>query len=1070
MSVDFKSWLQSHGLMKYESLFSDNAIDQDVLLDLTDDDLKSMGIPLGDRKRMLKGIREVSAQPLAGGTNTAVPSGDSRPERRQVTVLMCDLVNSTGLSRQFDAEEFRQIVLEYLTCCEGLIEDHQGTLCHRAGDGVLAIFGFPRTNELIATEAVRTGLEIIKSVERLRPFKNVTLKSRVGIATGITVVGDIIGEGLGRELTVWGDTPNLAARLMAIGKPGTVITSAVTRKLTRRFFEFSDLGEHSLKGFEDPIPAWQVVNELAIGSRSQAVRTDTGLSPLVGRKEETSLLARRWEKARSGAGQVVAISGEPGIGKSRLVQGFKEQLAGEPHREQDFYCSPVYQNSAFYPILDEFSRGAGFDTKDSSEEKLDKLKVMLSSISADAVSNAPVMADLLSIPVDGHYPITKLGPHELKRKALGALHDHLAWAAEDQPVLMVFEDVHWCDPTTFEWIDRIIDCIEHLPVMLILTHRPEFTPRWSKHYVTRQQIMPLDPVMSRSKIIEELGRVPSLPEPVVAAMMEKTDGNPLFIEEFCKAVAEAGDPSGTVDGDPYSMLHTHSVPSTLADSLMSRLDRLGPSKHVAQVAAALGREFSRTMIAAVADFGGDELSEALDNLVAADIIQQSGSDSPRLSYRFKHALLQDAAHSSMLKTESQHLHARIGKHLEDTELERADREPELFAFHFTQGDMPEKARYYWQKAGDGAIRRLGYTAQEVVECYSHARSISETLGDSSKVFPALRGLWVYHFIKADLDKAKGVAFQLLDLSKRTMKTNEQSSADDAGDLLIEAQRSLGMTCLYLGEYDAARDHIEQAIALYDHQRHASHLEKFGVDPWVVSASYRAHVLWFLGQPDEALKQSTEVLTVARDMDNPFVLTGALAFAAYLQQHLQDAAATKKLASEAIVLAEKYGFPFWVQQQRILKGWAMAELGDVDDGMAMLERGLATYQEMGARLALPWFLSLSAETLAKLGRIDDAVRTLRAASAIADTTGENFYLAEIQRLEGQLILSSQASNAADRAEVCFRRAIETASERNARAIRAKAARSLADLLERQGRGKEAQQIIADATYSNHLEHP
>ncbi|MGI9513719.1 MAG: AAA family ATPase [Anderseniella sp.] len=1068
MSVDFKSWLQSHGLMQYENLLSDNAIDQDVLQDLTDDDLKSIGIPLGDRKRMLKGIRNASAQTAAGHAGNMQMSTDSRPERRQVTVLMCDLVNSTGLSRQFDAEEFRQIVLEYLTCCEGHIEDHQGTLCHRAGDGVLAIFGFPRTNELIATEAVRTGLEIIDAVEGLRPFKNVTLKSRVGVATGITVVGDIIGEGLGRELTVWGDTPNLAARLMSIGKPGTVITSAETRKLTTGFFEFSDLGERSLKGFEDPVPAWRVVKELAIGSRSQAVRTDTGLSPLVGRKEETSLLERRWEKARGGAGQVVTISGDPGIGKSRLVQGFKEQLAGKPHREQDYYCSPVYQNSAFYPILEEFSRGACFDVKDSPEQKLDKLKVLLSSISTGAASNAPVMADLLSIPIDGHYPITKLGPHELKQKALSALQDHLKWAADDQPVLIVFEDVHWCDPTTFEWINRIVDCIEHLPVMLILTHRPEFTPRWSKHYVTRQQIMPLDPVMSRSKIIEELGRVPGLPEPVVDAMMEKTDGNPLFIEEFCKAVTEAGDPDGNAEGDPYSMLHTHIVPSTLADSLMSRLDRLGPSKHVAQVAAALGRQFSRTMIAAVADFSGQELRDALDKLVEADIIKQISPEATEHSYRFKHALLQDAAHSSMLKKECRRLHTRIGEHLEDTEPERADREPELFAFHFTHGDIPEKARSYWQKAGDGAIRRLGYTAQEVVECYSHARSMSETLGDSSGVFAALRGLWVYRFIKADLSKAKEVAFQLIDLAERTLKNKEQGTAEDSGDLLIEAQRALGMTCLYLGEYNAALDHIEQAIALYDHQRHASHMEKYGVDPWVVSASYRAHILWFLGQTEQALKQSTEVLTVAREMDNPFILTGALAFAAYLQQHLKDAAATKQLASEAIILAEKSGFPFWVQQQKILKGWAMVELGEVDDGMAMLEKGLATYQEMGARLALPWFLSLSAETLARLGRSGDAIRTLRAALARAETTGENFYLAEIQRLEGELILLSQAPNAADRAEVCFRRAIETSSERNAMALTVKATASLADLLKSRGREEEAEQIVADAANINRPE--
>lgn len=1045
MSVDVKSWLQRHGLEQYGNLFSDNAIDQDVLLDLTDDDLKSIGVPLGDRKRLLKSIQSASAELSSDQMDPVFVAEDSRPERRQVTVLMCDLVNSTGLSQEFDAEEFRHIVLEYLTCCESVIESHQGTLCHRAGDGVLAIFGFPKTNELIATEAVRTGIEIVSSVENLRPFKNVTLESRVGIATGITIVGDIIGEGLGRERTVWGETPNLAARLMSMGEPGTVITSSETLKLTRRFFEFSDLGRHSLKGFTEPIAAWQVVNELAIGSPSQAVRSDTGLSPLMGRIEETSLLEKRWDKAGSGAGQVVTISGEPGIGKSRLVQSFKEQLKDEPHREQDYYCSPVYQNSAFYPILDEISRGASFDATDSSEQKLSKLEVLLSAISTDAVSNAPVLADLLSIPVDGHYPITRLGPHELKRKTLSVLQNHLTWAADDQPVLIVFEDVHWCDPTTFEWINRAIDCIEHLPVMMILTHRPEFTPRWSKHYVTRQEIMPLDPIMSRSKIVEELGGVHSLSEPVVAAIMEKTDGNPLFIEEFCKAVAEADDPSDTMDGEQYSVLHAHIVPSTLADSLMSRLDRLGPSKHVAQVAAALGRQFSRTMIAAVADHGGQELSSALDKLVEADIIQQSDPESSELGYRFKHALLQDAAHSSMLKTECQHLHARIGRHLEDTEPERADREPELFAFHFTQGGIPDKAIHYWQKAGDGAIRRLGYTAQEVVECYSHARLMSEALGDRSGIFPALRGLWVYHFIKADLSKAKEVAFQLLDLAERTLKSETQASVEDPEGLLIEAQRALGMTCLYLGEYDAALDHIEQAIALYDQSRHASHMERFGVDPWVVSASYRAHVLWFLGHSDQALKQSAEVLSVARELDNPFILTGALAFAAYLQQHLRNAEATKELASEAIILAEEYGFPFWVQQQKILKGWAMVELGEVNEGVAILESGLATYQEMGARLALPWFLSLSAETLVRLHRNDDAVRTLRVASTMAETTGEHFYLAEIQRLEGELVLLSQAPNAKSRAEMCFRRSIETASERNAVALKTRASASLAELL-------------------------
>jgi len=1098
MGNDVYIWLARVGLDQYAALFSDNEIDLEVLPDLTQEDLEKLGIPLGHRKKLLRAIRTLTAgepasvTPSTNGATPVVPCPpSSKPERRQLTVMMCDLVDSTGLSQRFDPEDLSLIYKGYRNCCDEVIRRFHGTIARYMGDGIFAYFGYPQADEADAERAIRAGLRIVREVEQIKPL-DVALQTRVGIATGVVVAGEIIGEGFSQEHAVSGETPNLTARLTALADPGTVVIADGTRRLATHLFEYVDLGRHTLKGFGDPVQAWRVVSESTVKSRSEALHVTAELTPLVGREEEVELLERRWRHAQAGDGQVVLLSGEPGVGKSRLAQTLADRLANEPHGLLHFYCSPYYQNTALYPVTEQLSRAARFAPNDSNDQKLEKVEVMLARTVENVGEIAPLFAHLLSIPAADRYPPVNLTPQGRKQKALDALEEQLIAVSDDRPALIIFEDLHWSDPTTRELLDRIVDRIPALPVLMLLIGRPEFIAPWSSlHYVTTLILKRLSP-KNCTEIVDHLTGNKPLPPEVMSQIIDKTDGIPLFVEEVFKAVVEAGIVSD--EGNRYALKgpsRSLAVPSTLAGSLMARLDRLGSVKEVAQVAAAVGRQFSYAMLAGVSRLTDTALGGALDQLAASDIIYRRGTE-PHTTYTFKHALLQDAAYSSLLHSESQQLHTRIARLLEEEYPERVENEPELVAHHYTSAALTEQAIDYWRKAGERAIQRSanaeaidhlakglelletlpeslqraqtelqlqtclgpaltatrGYAAHDVEAAYIRARELSKSVGDTSKVFSVLRGLWVYYFIRADLHEAHELGKQLLDLAQRERHPG----------YLLEAHRAIGQILLYRGEFVESRLHLEEGIALYDPDEHRSHIYLYGNDPGIACSSYQAYVLWFLGYPDQALRQSEKALSLARELAHPFSLTFALAFAAYLHQHLRDVEATRALADETVAISREQGFPFWANQERILRGWAQAEQGAVEDGTTELRTGLDAYRAMGSGLGCPWFLGLLAEVYAKSGRASEGLRALEDCFTTIEKTGERFYLAEMHRLRGELIASLRGVDAAAEVDACYDRSKEIAHEQSAKSWELRAVVSQARFWRDLGRPRAARDLL------------
>jgi predicted ATPase/class 3 adenylate cyclase len=1064
MNDDLYACLTHFGLEAYAELLEDNDVDLDILAELTEEDLEKLGLPMGHRKRMLKLIRSRRADADArAGTSPAeaelaVPVAHAL-ERRQVTVMICDMVGSTALSQRFDPEDLGCILSAYQDCCQQVITQYGGTISRYTGDGIFAYFGYPQADEIDAERAIRAALELVRKVEGLAPC-DIQLQTRVGIASGLVV----IGQAPQQFDTVFGEIPNLAARLEALAAAGTVVISDGTRRLATHQFELRDLGRHHLKGFIEPVQAWQVMGESHVSSRSEALVATTDLTPLVDREEEVELLRRRWQRARKGNGQIVLIVGDAGIGKSRLVQTLIREPTSEPHQVLRFYCSPHYQSSALHPVTEQLYRAAAFAPGDTSDEKLNKLEALLAPTADDLAAVAPLFAELLSIAPGDRYPPLNLSPQGRKQKTLDALEEQLARSARRQPVLVIFEDLHWSDPTTRDLLNRIVDRIPTLPVLMLLTFRPEFATPWSdRHYVTTLFLRQLSPEASID-FLDHLTSEKSLPKEIISQIIARTDGNPLFMEELYKGVVEGGILRD--EGDHYALkapIASLSVPSTLADSLMARLDRANPVKEVAQVASALGRQFSSELLAGVTSLGHQELFRALSQLVKAKIIYQRGSE-PGATYVFKHAMLQEAAYSSLLHSKRQLLHARIAQELEQKYPEKIEIEPELIAHHYTGAGEAQQAISYWHKAGQRAVQRSanaeavdhlnrglelldalpskselaqkklalltslgpalsatrGFASKEVEATYSSARALCQQLGDASTDFSVLRGLWVYYFIRGDLHAAHDLGSQLFKLAE----------LEDRSGYFVEAHRVLGQTLLYEGDFGAARAHLEQGLALYDPNQHRAHIYLYGNDSAVVCSSYLAYALWFLGHQDQAFETCRKTLRDARELAHPFSLALALAFAAYLHQHAGDAVATGHLADETITISTEQGFPFWAKQEAILAGWALAEQGQIEEGRKRLQQGLDDYRGMGSGLACPWFLGLLAQVHAKGGQLNAGLEVLEEALTTSKRTGERFYLAELYRLRGELTLAKEGLNAASEVERDYRQALDTARQQGA----------------------------------------
>ena len=865
-------WLEKLGLGQYAQRFAENEIDISVLRHLSDQDLKDIGVPLGHRRKILAAIGELtSAAPAtpepAVGTE---PKTQDTGERRQVTVMFSDLVGSTALSARMDPEDLREVISAYQKCVAETVRRFGGFVAKYMGDGVLVYFGYPQAHEDDAERAVRAGLELIGAVGALKP--NAPLQTRVGIATGLVVVGDLIGSGEAQERGIVGETPNLAARLQGIAEPNTVVIAEGTRKLLGNLFELDDLGLKDLKGIAGPVRAWAALRASSAEGRFEALHA-SGLTALVGREEELELLLRRWSKAKTGEGQVVLLSGEAGIGKSRLTAALLESVATEPHTRLRYFCSPQHTDSAFYPVISQMERAAGLAHDDKPQARLDKLDALLAQ-SSTSIQDAALLAEMLSFPNDGRYPALELAPQQRRQRTLEALTLQMEALSRSAPVLMIFEDVHWTDPTSLEVLGRAVDRIATLRVLLIVAFRPEFEAPWiGRPHVTALTINRL----AQREVGAMIDRVVGdklLPASIRQDIIERTDGIPLFVEEMTKAVLEAGSQVAaehTAGAVPSPVV---AVPASLHASLMARLDRLGPAKEVAQIGAAIGREFSHALLAAVVRKPEAELGSALDRLIVAGLLFRQGVP-PHATYLFKHALVQDAAYGTLLREPRRALHARIAETLESEFPEIAERQPELLARHCTEAGLIEKAAGLWGKAGQRSLERSalveaaaqvtlaldqiavlpgtpalrreqiklqvalitplihvkGYAAPETKAAAERARLLieqGEALGelpeDPLLLFSVLYGFWVANYIAFNGDVMRELATQFLALAEKQGATVP----------LMIGHRVTGISLLCTGDIAKSRAHFDQALALYDPAAHRPLATRFGVDFWGVS--------------------------------------------------------------------------------------------------------------------------------------------------------------------------------------------------------------------------------------------
>jgi class 3 adenylate cyclase/predicted ATPase len=1085
-------WLQKLGLGQYAKRFAENDINFAVLPDLTDQDLKELGVAsLGHRRQLLRAITELkdsvegTRKPSIEDIAPIAPHDTA--ERRQVTVMFSDLVGSTALSARMDPEDLREVISAYQKCVAETMQRFGGFVAKYMGDGALVYFGYPQAHEDDAERAVRAGLDLVAAVSDLKT--HAALKTRVGIATGLVVVGDLIGSGASQEQAIVGETPNLAARLQGMAEPNSVVIAESTRKLLGNLFELEDLGAQDLKGMSGPLRAWVALRPASVESRFEAMHA-SALTELVGREEELELLLRRWSRAKTGEGQVVLLSGEPGIGKSRLTAAVLERLASEPHTRLRYFCSPQHTDSAFYPIIGQMERAAGFAHDDTPQAKLDKLDAVLAQSFAQR-KDAALFAEMLSLSNDGRYPTLELEPQQRRQKTLEALTAQLAARSQSKPVLMIFEDVHWIDPTSLEALNRAIERIRTLGVLLIVTYRPEFEPPWiGQPHVTTLTVNRLGQREIAAMIDGVTGNKP-LPRSIRLDIIERTDGIPLFVEEMTKAVLEAeseGDARETAAAVPSSAL---SVPASLHASLMARLDRLGPAKEIAQIGAAIGREFSHALFAAVVRKPDAELHSALDRLIAAGLLFRQGVP-PHATYLFKHALVQDAAYGTLLREPRRALHARIAEALRDRFTTIADAEPEVVAHHFTQAGLAEAGIEWWSKAGERALRtsayeeaiahleralalagalaesptqrllrlRLqiaygqaliharGFASQETTAAFSRAREFASGIEDVTERFPVYYGLWATSWVRGEFAQMREPALAFLDDTKNRPGTREASIA----------HRLLGSTCWLQGDFIEARMHLKNSLAIYDSERDRDFAFRFGQDTGVSAMIILSLTLWPLGEINWASQCADKATTQAAMSTHVATEAFAHGYKSLFEMMRRDAGCALHEGEVLLGLAREHVMPQWLAIGTFTQGWARWHSGDREAGEKGMRNGMALFHEQGIRFPLPLCAVLLAEIEDELGRVDHALAILHEALADAERTGQHHFDAELHRQSGALLVR-KTPNDVTAAEAAFMRAIEVARSQQTRMFELRAATGMARLWRDQGKPQQARELLA-----------
>jgi class 3 adenylate cyclase/predicted ATPase len=1098
--------LQHQGRISYGALKRRFGLDDTYLDDLKIELIEAQQLARDEHGRILvwvgqsapasPPVMEPARSPAPTVSQGEFPHDERRSleaERRQLTVLFCDLVDSTALAGQLDPEDLREVIRAYQAACAVVIEPLEGHIAQYLGDGLLVYFGYPQAHEDDAQRAVRAGLDMVTAMQALNIHLvqryGVRVAVRIGIHTGVVVVGEM-GGGNRQEQLALGDTPNMAARLQGLAAPDTVVLSAATFRLVQGYFTYQDLGAHVLKGVAAPMPVYRILGESGVQSRLEAV-VPSRLTPLVGREEEVALLQQRWAQARVGQGQVVLLSGEAGIGKSRLVQVLKDHVSHEPHARIEWRGSSYHQQSALYPVIAHLHRLLQWREDGTPQEKLHTLETTLAASGLALPEVVPLLAALLSLALPEHYPALTLTPQRQRQKTLEVLLTWFSAEARRQPVLVIVEDLHWIDPSTLELLSLLIDQGASARLCLVLTARPEFRPPWPMvAHLTALTLRRFAPVQV-TRLAAHVAGDKTLPPAVLEEVVRKTDGVPLFVEELTKVVLESGLLQEREDRyELTSPLPPLAIPATLHDALMARLDRLATAKLVAQLGAVIGRTFAYELMQAVAPLDAATLQEALGQLVEAELVAQRGLP-PQATYTFKHALVQETAYQSLLRSTRQQYHQRIAQVLEAQFPESATTQPELLAQHYTAAGLTTQALHYWQHAGQQALQRSanleavqhlttglallatlpetpahtqqeldvqlalgpallatkGPAAPEVGQAYDRARALCAHVGETPQRFLALRGLCGFYRLRGALRTAQELGDQLLQV------------VEGAPDPMprLEAHEVLGSTLFFLGEFAAAWTHLEQGITLIDPAAQRA-LALRGTASGVVCIAHAALTLWCLGFPAQALRRSQEALALAQALAYPWSLAFAQHFAALLSHLRHEVLTVQAQADTLLALANQHGFPQFVGLGTCWRGWVLAMHGQDAAGLAQIHQGLAAVLATGQELTRPFCLMLLAEAAGHGGQIAEGLGLLAEVRTALEASERGDLLAEAYRLQGELLQRQDVPDAAQ-AEVCFQQALAIAHRQQAKSWELRAATSLARLWQQQGKRAAARELLA-----------
>jgi class 3 adenylate cyclase/tetratricopeptide (TPR) repeat protein len=1016
--------------------------------------------------------------------------GDPTPlnaERRHLTVLFCDLISSTELSANLDPEDWREIVTSYHNYATETVTRFGGHVALYIGDGLMVFFGYPLANEEDPQRAVLAGLALLDAIaalnQKIDERYGCKLTVRVGVHCGPVVVSD----GSARRANVFGTVPNIASHVEATAPPNTVLITGAVHRLISGMFVVEDLGSRPIKGVDRPIQLYRVIQPTGARGRL-AASAAIGLTPFVGRGDELRLLRNRWDRARAGEGQAVLIVGEPGIGKSRLLRRFREELTDIPHIWVECASASLHQNTPFYAIEEMLRQSLRFTADLKPEERLSFLEASLELAGLNPIEAVPLVSPLVSFPLPPKYPPPQLEPGQRRNRLLATI---TAWAlgiAKIQPMVIASEDLHWADPSTLEVNQLLAEQCATSSLLMICTARPEFHPKWSSRahhtHLTLNRLTADD----TREMVNGLTPVAKLNPATTRALVRRSGGVPLFVEQLTRSVLENGDDDSVV----------HAIPATLHDSLMARLDRLGPAREIAQIASVIGHEFSWETLRVVADVPDEKLANSLKTLADAQLLFERGTP-PQAVYTFRHALIGDAAYQSLLRSKRQTYHRRIAKFREERSSDQPNAEPQVLAHHYTEAGDLVLAIPQWQLAGQMAIQRSanteavnhltkalellktlpqttsrsqqelalqitlsvplmhtkGYASHELEAVYSRARELSNEVGESPQFFPMRFGMWMFYSLRAQYKTARELTEQLVTVAESTR---------DPG-LLIEAHTARGVTLSFLGELLTARRHLEQAISLYEPERFSSHAYVYAQDPGVHSLSYATLVLWLLGYPDQAREHSSKALTLAQGLSHPFSLAFAIIHVLYIHRFSYEVKLAEQRAQELLTLSIEHDFPITLAVGAAHLGWALAEQNRGEEGITLIRQAIDTWRATGSSLFFqPFLLAILAEAYGKTGLPEDGLAELAEALDIVNKTGERYWHAELYRLKGELTLQAQFQNShftvRDDAEACFRSAIDVAQRQSAKSLELRSVISLSRLWWNRGKKAQARQMLME----------